>query len=139
MKCTALWTVVLLICGPVGAAQQTDATAPARPITASPALEGAQTVVVESTITGNQEQPKTIYVLPWQDSVARIKMPATGQIQPDRVVKPLDREQFLRFIQAQPLLTSGQAAAQVPEQAPVQAPPVDPAGGQQPSQSSRNQ
>lgn len=66
--------------------------------------EVAETVVIESTITGNQEQPKTIYVLPWQDSVARIKMPAAERPKTDNTAKPLDREQFLRFIQAQPLL-----------------------------------
>lgn len=66
--------------------------------------EVAETVVIESTITGNQEQPKTIYVLPWQDSVARIKMPAAERPKTDSATKPLDREQFLRFIQAQPLL-----------------------------------
>ena len=56
--------------------------------------EVAETVVIESTITGNQEQPKTIYVLPWQDSVARIKMPAAERPKTDSATKPLDREQF---------------------------------------------
>ena len=55
-------------------------------------------VQVESTIRGNQEQPKTIYVLPWQSPVSVIRIP--GQPLPQQLpgVSPLDRQQFLRFI-----------------------------------------
>jgi hypothetical protein len=99
----------------------TNANAKTTTMTKSASTEAAETVVIESTITGNQEQPKTIYVLPWQDSVARIKMPAAEKPKTENATKPLDREQFLRFIQAQPLLapTSGQqpmaGQAEVPE------------------------
>lgn len=98
-------------------AQQNDAVVKPAPSAASQNGKGndvAETVVIESTITGNQEQPKTIYVLPWQDSVARIKMPAAERPKTDNATKPLDREQFLRFIQAQPLLAPTNQSGPVP-------------------------
>ena len=75
------------------------------------ASESAETVVIESTITGNQEQPKTIYVLPWQDSLAPVEMPAAAKSSAKEQAKPLDREQFLRFIKSQPQRTQTDAAA----------------------------
>ncbi len=63
----------------------------------------ANQVEISSTITGNQEQPRTLYVLPWQDSIAQIRIPApTVQVAPEPI-QPLDRQHFLRFIQAQSL------------------------------------
>jgi hypothetical protein len=66
--------------------------------TAVQAQQPAATVQLESTISGNQEQPKTIYVLPWQSPVSLIRIP--GQpLEPEAItVSPLDRQQFLRFI-----------------------------------------
>ncbi len=116
----------LTIAGGAFAQQTAEPVASAANSTSSAAKSSntdvAETVVIESTITGNQEQPKTIYVLPWQDSVARIKMPAVERPKTENTSKPLDREQFLRFIQAQPLLapkeqvpgaSSGQAQSAV--------------------------
>jgi hypothetical protein len=65
---------------------------------------GAQqqtTLQLDSTISGNQEQPKTIYVLPWQSPVSLIRIP--GQpLQPEQAaLSPLDRQQFRRFIAVQ--------------------------------------
>lgn len=61
----------------------------------------AQAVQVESTISGNQEQPKTIYVLPWQQPVGQIRIPASELAPIPAQVSPLDRQQFLRFIAVQ--------------------------------------
>ncbi|MBU2115008.1 MAG: hypothetical protein KKE94_14680 [Gammaproteobacteria bacterium] len=61
----------------------------------------AQAVQVESTISGNQEQPKTIYVLPWQQPVGQIRIPASELAAIPPQVSPLDRQQFLRFIAVQ--------------------------------------
>ena len=68
--------------------------------TTTPSKEPVATVEIESTISGNAEQPKTIYVLPWQDSVARIKMNSDDEEAVTSESQPLDREEFLRFIQA---------------------------------------
>lgn len=66
-------------------------------------LQAQQTadVQVESTIRGNQEQPKTIYVLPWQAPVSVIRIPGQPLLQEPTTVSPLDRQQFLRFIAVQ--------------------------------------
>ncbi|SNY53303.1 hypothetical protein SAMN06297280_2360 [Arsukibacterium tuosuense] len=92
-------------------AQQAEPDAPARQ--AGPAMpenmaamrQPAATVQVDisTTISGNQEQPRTLYVLPWQDSIAQIRIPAPEINPAPEPLKPLDRQQFLRFIEAQSL------------------------------------
>lgn len=53
-------------------------------------------VVLHSTITGNQEQPKVLYIVPWQPpgSADRLSQP----IQPllSDVFAPVDRAEFQR-------------------------------------------
>lgn len=54
-------------------------------------LEGA-------TITGNQELPKVLYIVPWKDSAADIG----AELPPSLIDEPLsviDRDVFLRHIQ----------------------------------------
>lgn len=67
--------------------------------------QSAPTVQVDitTTISGNQEQPRTLYVLPWQDSIAQIRIPAPDITVTEQPLQPLDRQQFLRFIAAQSL------------------------------------
>ncbi|MAA96338.1 MULTISPECIES: hypothetical protein [unclassified Arsukibacterium] len=69
------------------------------------AKQSAPTVQVDisTTISGNQEQPRTLYVLPWQDSIAQIRIPAPDINVTEQPLQPLDRQQFLRFIEAQSL------------------------------------
>ncbi len=55
-------------------------------------------VQIDSTISGNQEQPKTIYVLPWQSQVGEIRIAAEPLPTQKITLSPLDRPQFLRFI-----------------------------------------
>ncbi|GAB60059.1 hypothetical protein [Rheinheimera nanhaiensis] len=55
-------------------------------------------VQIDSTISGNQEQPKTIYVLPWQSPVGEIRIAAEPLAARKITLSPLDRPQFLRFI-----------------------------------------
>ena len=61
----------------------------------------SQSVQIETTISGNQEQPKTIYILPWQSPVSVIRIPGQPLAQQQTVLSPLDRQQFLRFIALQ--------------------------------------
>lgn len=72
----------------------------------------AQQAVVnlQSTVKGNQEQPKVLYIVPWQP-------PEAGQFdyQPlqslvGEVFEPVDREEFVREIQYQALLEKGNAS-----------------------------
>lgn len=55
-------------------------------------------IEISSTITGAVEQSRTLYVLPWQEPVALIRLP--GADLPSSAVdwQPLDRHHFLRFI-----------------------------------------
>lgn len=68
-------------------------------------------VELESTISGNQEQPKTIYVLPWQSPVSVIRIPGQPLQEEQAAVSPLDRQQFLRFIAVQ----QGNTALTIPQ------------------------
>jgi hypothetical protein len=72
------WSL-LLLCGAVAAQQTAE-------------------VQIDSTISGNQEQPKTIYVLPWQNPVGEIRIAAEPLPTQKITLSPLDRPQFLRFI-----------------------------------------
>jgi hypothetical protein len=54
------------------------------------------TVVLHSTITGNQEQPKVLYIVPWQPpgSSDQLKQPIKPVL--DDVFAPVDRAEFQR-------------------------------------------
>ncbi|MEH6581554.1 MAG: hypothetical protein V7754_06425 [Halioglobus sp.] len=61
-----------------------------------PALAKDPVVTLRSTISGNQEQPRVMYLLPWQ----RPDGPKTNQFMhspiADELFVPIDREEFLR-------------------------------------------
>uniref|UniRef100_A0A486XI16 Uncharacterized protein n=1 Tax=Rheinheimera sp. BAL341 TaxID=1708203 RepID=A0A486XI16_9GAMM len=58
-------------------------------------------VQIETRVTGNPEQPKTIFILPWQSPVSVIRIPGQPLPQQLPALSPLDRQQFLRFIALQ--------------------------------------
>ncbi|WP_019674981.1 hypothetical protein [Arsukibacterium perlucidum] len=105
------FSLSLFLLAGVCQAQQAEPDAPARQ--AGPAMpentaamrQQAATVQVDisTTISGNQQQPRTLYVLPWQDSIAQIRIPAPDIKVAPEPIQPLDRQQFLRFIEAQAL------------------------------------
>lgn len=53
-------------------------------------------VVLHSTITGNQEQPKVLYIVPWQPpgSADNLKQPVQPLL--NDVFAPVDRAEFQR-------------------------------------------
>ncbi len=53
-------------------------------------------VVLHSTITGNQEQPKVLYIVPWQPpgSADKLMQPVAPVL--DDVFAPVDRAEFKR-------------------------------------------
>ena len=53
-------------------------------------------VVLRSTVVGNQEQPKVLYIVPWQsaDSPQLNYQPLQNLV--EDIFTPIDREQFLR-------------------------------------------
>ncbi len=67
-------------------------------VVAAPAEKNSEeaTVVLHSTITGNQEQPKVLYIVPWQapGSADRLMQPAKPVL--DDVFAPVDRAEFNR-------------------------------------------
>lgn len=65
---------------------------------AAPAEKKADeaTVVLHSTITGNQEQPKVLYIVPWQPPGSADKLMQPVKPVLDDVFAPVDRAEFQR-------------------------------------------
>ena len=53
-------------------------------------------VVLHSTITGNQEQPKVLYIVPWQPPGGADKLSQPMQPMLNDVFAPVDRTEFQR-------------------------------------------
>jgi len=53
-------------------------------------------VVLHSTITGNQEQPKVLYIVPWQPPGGADKLSQPMQPMLNDVFAPVDRAEFQR-------------------------------------------
>lgn len=66
---------------------------------AAPALHAQQILTIESTITGSQEQPRVISIVPWQkiNEPEYIGEELNVEMTVD-VFQPLDREMFKREI-----------------------------------------
>ena len=70
-------------------------------------------VTLRSTVTGNQEQPRVMYLLPWQQPLnAEFEHQMQGSFA-DELFMPLDRDEFVRGLEYQALLTdeAGEHAA----------------------------
>jgi hypothetical protein len=74
-------------------------------------------VTFESTITGSQEQPKVIYIVPWQppQAPASERQPIGGLVMQD-LLQPIDRDTFLRQVQYRTVLTERATSRQPPAQ-----------------------
>lgn len=68
-------------------------------------------VTFESTITGSQEQPKVIYIVPWQppQAPAAERQPIGNLVMQD-LLQPIDRDTFLRQVQYRAVLTERASA-----------------------------
>lgn len=53
-------------------------------------------VVLSSTVTGNQEQPKVLYIVPWQQAQSPELIYQPLQSLVDGVFEEIDRQEFLR-------------------------------------------
>lgn len=69
-------------------------------------------VVLHSTITGNQEQPKVLYIVPWQPpaGVDRLQQPVQSLL--DDVFAPVDRAEFRRELQYREAAATARGAPQ---------------------------
>jgi hypothetical protein len=75
----------------------------------SAARGGESNVVLQSTITGNQEQPKVLYIVPWQGPGGTDQLNTGLQPVVSDVFAPLDRREFQRELKYRQL-TAEQAA-----------------------------
>jgi hypothetical protein len=64
-----------------------------------PALAQSGVVTLESTITGSQEQPKVITIVPWQDppSASSVSF-RLNRLDSRAIMQPVDREQMQREV-----------------------------------------
>lgn len=58
-------------------------------------------VVLRSTVVGNQEQPKVLYIVPWQQAESPDLIYRPMQSLVDGVFREIDREEFLRELHYQ--------------------------------------
>jgi len=65
-------------------------------LTSLAALSQEPVVTLQSTVKGNQEQPKVLYIMPWQkaDRVALKELPMQGIV--SDVFSNIDRDELLR-------------------------------------------
>lgn len=65
-------------------------------------------VILRSTVTGNQEQPRVLYIVPWQqaDSPELIYQPLQSLV--DGVFEEVDRQEFLRELRYREKISSSQ-------------------------------
>jgi hypothetical protein len=76
------------------------------------ALAQQPNVTLHSTVTGNQEQPKVMYILPWQQpGDARFEQGFSAQLSGD-LFEPLDRQEFLRQLNYQALMSEADDTAE---------------------------
>ena len=53
-------------------------------------------VTLQSTITGNREQPKVLYIVPWQAPDGPESLRQGFQSDLDELFRPVERDEFLR-------------------------------------------
>ena len=71
-------------------------------------------VVLRSTVTGNQEQPKVLYIVPWQqaDSPELIYQPLQTLV--DGVFEEVNRQEFVRELKYKEKISTLHAEKQQP-------------------------
>jgi hypothetical protein len=58
-----------------------------------------QSIQLEETIRGNQEQPKVLTIVPWQSPKEKEALPSLILQRLDKKFQPLERDEFQRQIQ----------------------------------------
>lgn len=64
------------------------------------------TVTLRATVTGNQEQPRVMYILPWQPPEGREYEYTPSQSLADDLFRRLDRGEFVRELEYRDALSS---------------------------------
>lgn len=61
-------------------------------------------VTLRSTVTGNQEQPRVMYIVPWQPPGEMALEHSLASEVADELFAPLDRDEFVRGIKYRAML-----------------------------------
>lgn len=69
-------------------------------------------VVLRSTVVGNQEQPKVLYIVPWQQAETPESIYQPLQSLVDGVFEEVDRDEFLRELNYQQKVVNSKLSAQ---------------------------
>lgn len=79
--------------------------------TLSHAQEREANVTLQSTVTGSQEQPRVMYIVPWQQpEAAELDYELRNTIA-EELFSPVDRDEFVRGLVYRHRLEHGQLAA----------------------------
>jgi hypothetical protein len=68
-------------------------------------------VTLRSTVTGNQEQPKVMYIVPWQPPEYREFEYAPARRLAQELFQPIDRGEFVRELEYRAILASPDEAS----------------------------
>lgn len=81
-------------------------------LVALPALAQEAKVILRSTVVGNQEQPKVLYIVPWQQAQKPELIYQPLQSLVDGVFEEIDREEFLRELDYQQKILDSRLSGQ---------------------------
>lgn len=82
-------------------------------ITTAPVVQGQEArVVLRSTVVGNQEQPKVLYIVPWQQAEKPELIYQPLQSVVDGVFRQIERDEFLRELDYQQKVSRSMQAQQ---------------------------
>lgn len=69
-------------------------------------------VILRSTVTGNQEQPKVLYLVPWQQAETPELIYQPLQSLVDGVFEEVDRDEFLRELRYRQKISTSLSASE---------------------------
>lgn len=72
----------------------------------APAMAQEAVVTLRATVTGNQEQPKVMYILPWQQPGATEFEYRPGVALAEELYREIDREEFVRELDYREMLAA---------------------------------
>lgn len=116
--CLGLWLTLTGLSAAVSA-QETEQVEPKleMPAAEAPASTAAKatkkptgeaTITLQTTVTGNQEQPRVLYILPWQTPLSGDVEFKSLSSQQDEVFGHIEREELRRTLEAEEVLNKTQ-------------------------------
>lgn len=87
---------------------ETPAAPTNTPTKAAKKPSGEATISLQTTVTGNQEQPRVLYILPWQTPLSGDVEFKSLSSQQDEVFGHIEREELRRTLEAEEVLNKTQ-------------------------------